>query len=122
MPTWLTSVSPDAVWATILALGLIGSVTIAVIKVVHPITSKIVRVLDAFLGRPAEQGLPAIPGVIERLDSQDAKIEEHGQQLTQIKEQVTPNHGSTSKLSEDVQSLQKGLADLLQRFDQHLQH
>jgi hypothetical protein len=122
MPTWLTSVSPDAVWATVLALVLIGSVTISVIKVVHPITSKIVRVLDAFLGRPAEQGLSAIPGVIERLDSQDAKIEEHGQQLAQIKEQVTPNHGSTSKLSDDVQSLQKGLADLLQRFDQHLQH
>lgn len=54
MPTWLTSVSPDAVWATVLALVLIGSVTVAVIKVVHPITSKIVRVLDVTFLNPAE--------------------------------------------------------------------
>lgn len=115
MPSWLPAVSADMVWAAVAALLAIGTVIFTVVRYVNPIAAKAVRVFDAFLGRPAEQGLPAKPGVIERLDRQDEKI-------AKIEAQVTPNHGSTNKLSEDVQEVKKGLAELLQRFEEHLQH
>lgn len=123
MPSdWFDGVTPGDIWAAVLALIMIGSVALAVVKVLHPLATKITRVLDLFLGRPAEQGIPAVPGVIERLDAQDARIAEHGQALSEIKEQVTPNHGSTTKLSEDVQTLDAKLTHLLERFEDHLHH
>lgn len=125
---WFSGVTPLDVWAAVLALLVTGTVVLGVVKVVHPIAQKITRVLDAFLGRPASQGIPAIPGVIERLDAQDAvqakqgeTLIEQGRQLAevlaQVKEQVTPNHGSTSKLAEDVQALKSDLAVVVARLD-----
>jgi len=112
---WFDGVTPGDIWAAVLALIMIGSVALTVVKVIHPLATKITRVLDLFLGRPAEQGIPAVPGVIERLDAQDA-------QIAAIQEQVTPNRGSTTKLSEDVRALDAKLTELLQRFEDHLHH
>lgn len=110
---WLNQVTWTDVVAALAALLLIGGVVLAGWKFVHPIMVKITRVLDLFLGRPAERGIPAVPGVIERLDAQDDRLEK-------IEKQVTPNHGSTSKLAEDVQGLRAALDALIERFEEHL--
>lgn len=83
------TLTPGDVWGGILAVALIGSVAFAVVKWLHPVVAKVTRVLDLFLGHPAEQGIPAVPGVIERLDAQDARLEA-------IEHQITPNHGTSA--------------------------
>lgn len=85
----LKSVTPDDIWAAVLALVLIGSAVLVVVKWLHPVVAKVTRVLDLFLGRPEEQGIPAIPGVIERLDAQDER-------LRKIEKEVTPNSGTSA--------------------------
>lgn len=94
-PDWINNVTPGDLLGGILALLLILSIVIAVVKWVNPMFVKVTRVLDLILGRPAEQGLPAQPSFVERLDAQDEK-------LKQIARQVTPNHGSTTHLAEQV--------------------
>lgn len=83
-----------------------------ILKVVHPMMVKITRVLDEFLGRPAEQGIPEVPGVLKRLDNQDERLDK-------IEKQVTPNHGSTTKLSDAVIDLEAALKKLERRFNKH---
>lgn len=108
----------QATWADLLgaiaALALIGGAVLVIWKTIHPLMVKITHVLDVFLGRPGEQGIPAQPGVIERLEK--------------IEQQVTPNHGSTKKLTEEVQDLQADVKDvqadvkdLRRRLEEHLQ-
>ena len=119
---WLDRVSVEDV---LLALGgfiLVGLVVIAVVKVVHPLMIKVVRVLDLILGRPDEQGIPGKPSMTDRFDTIDGRMTAQDERLEKIEGQVTPNHGSTSKLAEDVQELKSGLATLIQRFEDHLKH
>ena len=94
-PDWINNVTPGDLLGGILAVLLLFGIVLAVVKWVNPILVKVTRVLDLILGRPAEQGLPAQPSFIERLDSQDARLD-------QIALQVTPNHGSTTHLAEQV--------------------
>lgn len=57
----------------------------------------LLRIHDAMLGQPPTPGLPdsGSPGVIKRV----ALIESD---ITEIRKQVTPNHGSTALLSENI--------------------
>lgn len=94
------TLTPGDVWGGILAIALIGTVVFGVVKWLHPVVAKVTRVLDLFLGHPAAQGIPAVPGVIERLDAQDER-------LKTIEHQITPNHGTSAhdKLAGRIDSL-----------------
>ena len=86
--SWLDAVTLGDVVGALLALGLIGGIVIGAVKL-SPILARITRVIDLILGRPAEQGIPAQPSMIDRLEAQD-------QQIAEIQKQVTPNHGSSA--------------------------
>ena len=121
-PSWLDAVELSDVFGAILALLLIGGLALVIFKVVHPLMMKLTRVLDLILGRPDQQGIPGKPSMMDRFDALDDRMDAQDQRLESIEGQVTPNHGSTNKLSEDVQELKAGLAALIQRFEDHLKH
>ena len=113
------------------ALILLGGALYVVWRTVNPIAAKVTRAVDLLLGRPEEQGIPKLPSMVERIDAVSEKvdaldvanskrIEDQNVEIDEIRAQVTPNHGSTSKLSEDVQGITAALALLTQRFDDHL--
>ena len=113
------------------ALILLGGALFIVWRTVTPIATKITRAVDLLLGRPAEQGIPALPSMVERIDevkdsvraldaANTERLDAQNDEIAQIKAQVTPNHGSTNKLSEDVQGITAALNLLTQRFDEHL--
>lgn len=111
-------------WADIIgafgALILIGGAVIVTVRVIHPMMRKLTLVLEQILGRPKSQGIPGVPSMIERFDTIDSRLTTQDKAIADIKEQVTPNHGSTSKLSEDVQDIGAALEKLTKRFDEHL--
>lgn len=112
-PAWTIEWADIAV--TVGSLILIGVAMFVVWRLVNPILKKANRIADFILGRPKDEMGPAQPSLAERLDGQD-------QEIAEIRAQVTPNHGSTSKLSEDVRALLLGLAELRQQFEDHLNH
>lgn len=60
---------------------------------------------DDWLGVPDRPGVTGRPGVMTTLQS-------HTDQIAEIKSQVTPNHGSPLKLSEELQGLSRQVAAL----------
>jgi hypothetical protein len=129
IPDW--TVSWANIGTTVGALLLLGGVVFMVWKAINPIAKKASRVMDLILGTPQEQGLPQQPSMIERIDQVSDKVtaldlantlrlDQQNIQIAEIRSQVTPNHGSTSKLSEDIQTIAAGLAKLAQRFDDHM--
>lgn len=119
-PEWLNDVGVDDVLGAVLAIVLIGVLVLAWYKTVHPLTARIGRVLDLILGRPDQQGIPGQPSMMDRFDTLDERMDGQDARLAKIEGQVTPNHGSTTKLAEDVQQLKASLAELIERFENHL--
>lgn len=119
-PGWLDQVSVQDVLLAIGGFVCVGLVVIGIVKVVHPVMVKVVRVLDLILGRPPQQGIPGKPSMMDRFDDLDKRMDGQDERLEAIEQQVTPNHGSTSRLSDDVQELKASLASLIQRFEDHL--
>lgn len=79
----------DIDWATaLLTVALVVAVVVAIVKG-WGIPARITRVLDMILGRPAEQGVPAIPSFEDRL-------KEQAEAIAEIRKQVTPNHGTSA--------------------------
>ncbi|HEY3545043.1 MAG TPA: hypothetical protein VGK17_03000 [Propionicimonas sp.] len=131
---WLDHLGPTGIAVACLVILLLIVLTFSIVKVVqvvYPIMVKFGRIAELILGRPKDELGPAKPSLTERFDGVDQKIADLGKantqrldaqnaELAEIKAQVTPNHGSTSKLAEDVQGIIAGLAALTQRFEDHL--
>lgn len=119
-PGWLDQVSIADV---VLALGGVAAVAFVarfMLVHVHPLMLRLIRVLDLILGRPKQGGIPAAPSMIDRFDALDARLTAQDVAIAEVKQQVTPNHGSTSKLAEDVQAIAAQLAALVDRFEDHI--
>lgn len=129
---WFESVTPADVWAAVLALGLILTVVLVLFRWVYPMVSKALRVFDLFLGRPADGVLPRQVGIAELILGREPAGADPGSpsmvqrfdavedRLKAVEQQVTPNHGSTNKLSEDVQDLKEAVGKLHEQLEQHL--
>jgi len=102
------------------SLILIFLALFAVWKFVNPIAVKITRALDLMLGRGKTQGFPAMPSMIERFDEITVRLTSQDAAIDAIKLQVTPNHGSTTKLSEDVQTCMAALVKLKKQLNDHI--
>jgi hypothetical protein len=76
-----------------------------------PAVRKFWRVIDRMVGVPAENGHPAQPGLFERMDHQDAKLEEQSGVLETIRHEVEFNNGSSVK--DAVTRIEKRLDDHL---------
>lgn len=98
-------------------------------RALQPFIRSVREFLEDWRGDPGRPGITEPrAGVVETLADHGKQLKEHGDQLTvsaeklaAIESQVTPNHGSTSKLTEEVQGIAAELAKLTQRFDEHLQ-
>jgi len=131
---WLDHLGPTGIAVACVVVLLLIVLTFSLVKavqVVYPIMVRFGRVAELILGRPKDELGPAVPSLTERFDGVNQQIKDldeanterldaQNTEIAEIKAQVTPNHDSTSKLSEDVQSLLTGLATLTQRFDDHL--
>jgi len=95
---------------------------------IQPFVNAVREFLEDWRGTPGRLGIEdPRPGVVATLADHGKQLKDHGEQLSEnatklaaIESQVTPNHGSTSKLTEDVQDIAAGLAQLTQRFDDHI--
>ena len=131
---WIERLGPTGIAVACFVVLLLIVLTFSIVKVVqvvYPVMVKFGRIAELILGRPKDELGPAKPSLTERFDAVDQKIADldsantarldaQNAELAQIKAQVTPNHGSTSKLADDVQAALKALATLTQRFDDHL--
>lgn len=121
----------DVDWlSVVLTAAVLVAFVVAIVKTWHW-PARITRVLDVILGREEDQGVPAIPSMDQRITSLRSDLlaatAAQNAEIAEIKSQVVPNHGSTKKLSEEVQQVQtdllhlkKGLEALADRFEQHL--
>ena len=64
---------------------------------------RISLVTDLILGRPAQQGIPGQPSMVERIDAVASSVEQVKTQISaveaevaEVKAEVKPNHGSSS--------------------------
>lgn len=69
-------------------------------KVFDPFFRGVRNLVEDWNGEPERPGVAARPGVMETLKA-------HGDKIRDIQKQVTPNHGSTLKLSEELQELRR---------------
>lgn len=95
-PRWLDQISVEDIILALGGLVAIGLVVIGIVKVVHPVMTKIVRVLDLILGRPKIQGIPGKPSMMDRFDSLDERMDAQDEAIKAIKAEVTPNHGTSA--------------------------
>jgi hypothetical protein len=88
-------------WQTISAIIGVVAGTSAVIgwffRKGLPAIRKFWRVIDRMVGVPAENGHPAQPGLFERMDHQDATLQEQSVVLETIRHEVEFNNGSSVK-------------------------
>lgn len=112
---WLADVFGADVALWILGGLIVAGFLLRLRRKVKPYLSDIREFLEDWRGDPGrpEVNIPERPGVMKRLAQQDTEI-------ANIRAQVTPNHGSTKMLSEEVQQVQADLRALAERFEQHL--
>lgn len=101
-PEWIVT-WPD-IGGAIGALIIIGAAVWAVRRFVHPIMVRISLVTDLILGRPAQQGIPGQPSMVERIDAVASDVTEIRAGLAEVKAEVKPNHGGSAhdKLSSEI--------------------
>ena len=120
MPAVEWQIGWEFIIACVGALILIGAAVYVTWRLVNPVAKKAMRIADFILGSPKDEFGPAKPSLAERLDVIDQRFDTQDAEIAAISAQVTPNHGSTSKLSEDVQTLLMGLSQLQLRFEDHI--
>lgn len=133
IPWWDTTLGEQAIaWAAVLsviaALLIIGRITV---KYLHPIVKKFIALYDKIMGREPNPhiGDPGEPGIFiqmatdktevqeqivevrqfveTRLKEQDALLVLQNEQVAEIKKQVTPYHGTTDKLVDQIHDLRE---------------
>lgn len=99
MPTWITDLIPLAPWLVVLlVVGWLGFR-------IFPWMRKIMHFIDDVAGEPERPGVPARPGLMERVTTIESSLE-------QVRHEVTTNHGSSLKDAvKDIQSAVGDLAD-----------
>lgn len=90
MPAWITDLIPLAPWIAVLAV-----LVWVVVKVWAPVR-KFMHLVDDLVGEPERAGVPARPGLMERVQS--------------IEHEVTTNHGSS--LKDAVKELSDSVTEL----------
>ncbi len=102
VPQWMSDITVGQILAGLVGIGV-------VVGIWKLWLGKLVQFFqdfrDDWLGVPDRPGVPGRPGAM-------ATLHEHGKQIEEIKAQVTPNHGSQLKLSEELQGLRRQVACL----------
>lgn len=111
MPVWITDLIPLVPWLAVVALLIWAGVK------VFPWLRKIMHFIDDVSGEPARAGVPARPGLMERLTVVEEKQDAQATALGVIKHEVTTNHGSS--LKDAVKSIDVAVADLASWQEKH---
>lgn len=93
-PEWLVT-WPD-IWGGVGGILVIVGLVWAVRRFVHPVMVRIGLVTDLILGRPAQQGIPGQPSMVERIDAVAVDVAEVKAEVAEVKAEVRPNHGGSS--------------------------
>ena len=102
-------------WQTVSAISataaVLGGFLLWFLRKGVPAIRKFWRVIDRMVGVPAEGNHPAQPGLFERMDHQDATLQEQSGVLETIRHEVEFNNGSSVK--DAVTRIEKRLDDHL---------
>lgn len=113
LPQWLAEIELGEILLFFAAIGAL----VTLYRVFAPFIKAWQNFLIDWNGTPERPGVPARAGVPETLAKHGEQITANATQLTDMQEQlkkvqdqVTPNHGSELKLSEEVQGLRGEIA------------
>lgn len=100
--------------------GVIGAI-FAAFKWVIPFARKVSHFIDDVAGEPERPGVPARPGLMERVTTIETTQEEHSKTLATVSHEVTTNHGSslkdsTKRLEGRVDDMEQKVTDLHDRY------
>lgn len=119
MPPEVMAFLGDVTLADIAIWVAVAGFVFAMFKWLIPFARKLVHFLDDVAGESARPGVPARPGLMERLSVVEEKQDEQSLSLAQqsaalavVQHEVTTNHGSS--LKDAVKKLEK-------KFDDHLE-
>ena len=107
IPEWLADITVGQIFFTLVGIGAL----VAAWRVVSPLAKALKNFFDDWNGESERPGVPARKGVM-------ATLKEHGDKIEKIESQVTPNHGSELKLSEELQGLRREVAALASGVDE----
>ncbi len=111
---WLGAVSIADV---LVSLVWIGGILVG-LRWLKPVAEGIRAIAEDWTGRPARFGVPAVPGVMERLASMAAAVDQHTGAIEDIRHQVTPNTGTSAHdaVMRSMAELREMVADLAADF------
>lgn len=108
MPEWITDLIQVAPWAAGAAL----LVWVAV-KIGKPIR-KFMHLIDDLVGEEERPGMPARPGLMERVGTIEGKQDDLQAAVRVVQHEVTTNHGSS--LKDAVKDVQERLDEQAAQF------
>ena len=74
---------------------------------------------EAVLGRPAGQGIPELPSLVERFDDMTAHLAKQDDTLIQIEHEVMENNGSSIK--DTISLMNRKLVEVVNKLDKHIE-
>lgn len=109
IPAWLADITVGQIFAFLVGIGAL----VAAWRFIAPFVKTVKNFFEDWngeAGRPND-GVPGRKGIM-------ATLKDHGDQIAEIQSQVTPNHGSDLKLSEELQHLRTEITTLTQGVDE----
>lgn len=106
MPTWaeLIEIAPWFAAGVLILVLLIWAGSKGV-----PALRKVMHFIDDVAGEPARAGVPARPGLMERMTTIETSLQ-------QVRHEVTPNHGST--MNDALRSVREDVSGIRETVDE----
>ena len=115
-PDTLAEWIPVVPW--LVALIVLIIVLIAFVRVVWPVLKRWADLADDLLGEKARPGVPARPGLMERMASIEGEQKRQAVDLALVKHEVLPNTGTS--LNDAVRRTEAHAKALEKRLDDHI--
>ena len=94
----------------LVALIILIAAAVAFVRLVWPVLKKWSDLADDLLGEKARPGVPARPGLMERMQSVEGEQKRQGDDLALVKHEVMPNTGTS--LNDAVRRTEKHAREL----------
>lgn len=95
------------------------------LKWVIPLGRKVSHFIDDVAGEPERPGVPARPGLMERVTSIEQTQTKHGQTIDTVRHELFPNSGKsmrdqTNRMEQKLDRDNERISELSRRLDEHI--
>lgn len=100
------------------AFAVLGGTVFALGKVLRRFVRRVGNFLDDWGGTEARSGVPARPGVMERMDCQDRQLADISRRVAGVEGELHANGGTTVKDAvHSIDAVTRGLAERMERME-----